>query len=100
MRIPLARIALVPLALVSFGCDDFPGATAGGPRTGTSGLSCSISTSRIYSGGPVRVFPNAGHGYGRDGLYMMRRRWDYFVQHLLGAEPPKGYQIGRQPLVP
>ena len=46
------------------------------------------------------VFPNAGHGYGRDGLYMMRRRWDYFVQHLLGAEPPKDYQIGRQPLVP
>jgi dipeptidyl-peptidase-4 len=46
------------------------------------------------------VFPNAGHGYGRDSLYMMRRRWDYFVQHLLGAEPPEGYQIGREPLVP
>ena len=26
--------------------------------------------------------------------YMMRRRWDYFVQHLMGAEPPKEYQIG------
>ena len=25
---------------------------------------------------------------------------DYFVQHLLGAEPPDGYQIGREPLVP
>ena len=24
---------------------------------------------------------------------MMRRRWDYFVRHLLGAEPPKEYQI-------
>jgi hypothetical protein len=23
----------------------------------------------------------------------MRRRWDYFVQHLLGAEPPKDYEI-------
>jgi len=25
---------------------------------------------------------------------MMRRRWDYFVRHLLGAEPPKDYVIG------
>jgi hypothetical protein len=31
---------------------------------------------------------------------MMRRRWDYFVEHLLGAEPPKEYQIGRPPVVP
>jgi dipeptidyl aminopeptidase/acylaminoacyl peptidase len=46
------------------------------------------------------VFPNAGHGYGRDSFYMMRRRWDYFVRHLLGAEPPKEYVIGRPPLVP
>ena len=28
---------------------------------------------------------------------MMRRRWDYFVKNLLGAEPPKEYQIGRPP---
>ncbi|UCD24791.1 MAG: DPP IV N-terminal domain-containing protein [Gemmatimonadota bacterium] len=46
------------------------------------------------------VFPNAGHGFGRDSFYMMRRRWDYFVRHLLGAEPPENYQIGRQMLVP
>ena len=24
---------------------------------------------------------------------MVRRRWDYFVRHLLGAEPPAGYQM-------
>jgi hypothetical protein len=24
----------------------------------------------------------------------MRRRWDYFVRHLLGAEPPREYEIG------
>jgi hypothetical protein len=24
---------------------------------------------------------------------MVRRRWDYFVKNLLGAEPPKEYQI-------
>lgn len=41
------------------------------------------------------VFPNAGHGFGALGSYMMRRRWDYFVRHLLGAEPPKEYEIGR-----
>jgi dipeptidyl aminopeptidase/acylaminoacyl peptidase len=38
------------------------------------------------------IFPNAGHGYGTDSNYMMRRRWDYFIKHLLGAEPPKEYQ--------
>ena len=30
----------------------------------------------------------------RDRAYMMRRRWDYFVRHLLGAEPPAEYRIG------
>jgi hypothetical protein len=24
---------------------------------------------------------------------MMRRRWAYFVKHLLGAEPPKDWQL-------
>jgi dipeptidyl aminopeptidase/acylaminoacyl peptidase len=45
------------------------------------------------------MLPNARHGFGPDGNYMMRRRWDYFVQHLQGATPPKEYQIGR-PVVP
>jgi dipeptidyl-peptidase-4 len=39
------------------------------------------------------IFPNARHGYGADNYYMMRRRWDYFVEHLMGAEPPKEYKI-------
>ena len=39
------------------------------------------------------IFPNARHGYGRDNFYMTRRRWDYFVQHLLGKKPPKQYKI-------
>jgi dipeptidyl aminopeptidase/acylaminoacyl peptidase len=42
------------------------------------------------------IFPNAGHGYGSASNYMMRRRWDYFVEHLLGAEPPENYEIGKQ----
>jgi dipeptidyl aminopeptidase/acylaminoacyl peptidase len=41
------------------------------------------------------IFPHARHGYGADTDYMMRRRWDYFVRHLQGAEPPREYQIGR-----
>ncbi|MFN5599296.1 MAG: DPP IV N-terminal domain-containing protein [Gemmatimonas sp.] len=40
------------------------------------------------------MIPNAAHGFGAATNYMMRRRWDYFVQHLLGATPPKEYQIG------
>jgi dipeptidyl aminopeptidase/acylaminoacyl peptidase len=39
------------------------------------------------------MFPNRRHGFGRE-PYWMRRRWDYFVRHLLGAEPPKGYKLG------
>jgi dipeptidyl aminopeptidase/acylaminoacyl peptidase len=46
------------------------------------------------------ILPQARHGYGADGNYMMRRRWDYFVRHLLGAEPPNEYQIGKRPITP
>lgn len=38
------------------------------------------------------LFPNRGHGFGNE-PYMVRRRWDYFVRHLLGAEPPKEYSL-------
>lgn len=43
------------------------------------------------------IIPNAHHGYGAASLYMMRRRWDYFVRYLLDAEPPKDYQITTGP---
>jgi hypothetical protein len=47
------------------------------------------------------MFPNAGHGYGAASNYMMRRRWDYFVRYLMGAEPPKEYEItAAQPAAP
>ncbi|WP_235297129.1 S9 family peptidase [Portibacter marinus] len=42
------------------------------------------------------MFPNARHGYGADTFYMTRKRWDYFVKHLLGKEPPKEYKIEYQ----
>ena len=38
------------------------------------------------------IFPNRGHGFGNE-PYMVRRRWDYFVKHLMGAEPPAGFQL-------
>jgi dipeptidyl aminopeptidase/acylaminoacyl peptidase len=41
------------------------------------------------------ILPHQRHGFGADSNYMTRRRWDYFVKHLLGAEPPAEYQIGR-----
>ncbi len=42
------------------------------------------------------LFPNRGHGLGES--YMIRRRWDYFVRNLLGAEPPKEYDIVQRPV--
>ncbi|MES1256812.1 MAG: prolyl oligopeptidase family serine peptidase, partial [Acidobacteriota bacterium] len=38
------------------------------------------------------MLPNRGHGFGNE-PYMIRRRWDYFVRYLLGAEPPQGYEL-------
>ncbi|MHB8501259.1 MAG: S9 family peptidase [Candidatus Acidiferrales bacterium] len=39
------------------------------------------------------LLPNQHHGYGSETLYMTRRRWDYFVRYLLGAEPPHEYEL-------
>jgi hypothetical protein len=42
------------------------------------------------------VFPQGNHRYGID-PYAIRRTWDYFVEHLQGEEPPKGYRIEAPP---
>lgn len=42
------------------------------------------------------LFPNSAHGFGEFSSYMMRRRWDYFVQHLLNTEPPKDFKLGKK----
>jgi dipeptidyl aminopeptidase/acylaminoacyl peptidase len=42
------------------------------------------------------LIPNSGHGYA-PASYVMRRRWDYFVRHLLGVEPPRDYVIPAPP---
>ena len=40
------------------------------------------------------ILPDRAHGLNEP--YVIRRRWDYFVEHLLGEEPPEEYEI-RQP---
>ena len=42
------------------------------------------------------LFPNRRHGFGNE-PYMLRRRWDYFVRHLLGAEPPREFAFRADP---
>ena len=37
--------------------------------------------------------PDRAHGLNEP--YFIRRRWDYFVRHLMGAEPPQEYEITR-----
>jgi dipeptidyl-peptidase-4 len=39
------------------------------------------------------MFPHARHGFGDASDYMTRRRWDFFVTHLLNREPPKEYRL-------
>lgn len=38
------------------------------------------------------IYSNSAHGVGMF-PYVVRRRWDYFVRHLLGQEPPKNFLI-------
>ncbi len=38
------------------------------------------------------MMPNRGHGFSREPFWL-RKRWDYFVKNLLGAEPPKEYEF-------
>ncbi|MGH7468021.1 MAG: DPP IV N-terminal domain-containing protein [Longimicrobiales bacterium] len=40
------------------------------------------------------VMPNRNHGFANE-PYVVRRTWDYFVKHLLGKEPPEGFEIRR-----
>jgi dipeptidyl aminopeptidase/acylaminoacyl peptidase len=46
------------------------------------------------------MLPNQRHGYGNASNYMTRRRWDYFVRYLMGAEPPKNYELRPPPAPP
>lgn len=39
------------------------------------------------------LLPNRNHRTSLLDPYVLRKLWDYFVQHLLGAEPPASYRI-------
>ncbi len=39
------------------------------------------------------IAPNRAHGLNEP--YFVRKRWDFFVRHLLGVEPPANYEIKR-----
>jgi len=39
------------------------------------------------------LLPGEHHGPMGTTAYFTRRRWDYFVEHLLGAEPPANYSV-------
>ena len=39
------------------------------------------------------VVPGAEHLFAGYAHYVRRRKWDFFVRHLLDAEPPAGYQL-------
>jgi len=42
------------------------------------------------------VLPNRNHGYANE-PYVVRRTWDYFVEHLAGKRPPQEYEITGPP---
>jgi dipeptidyl-peptidase 4 len=44
----------------------------------------------------VLVLPNRNHGFANE-PYVLLRTWDYFVKHLLGVEPPAGFQLSPTP---
>ena len=39
------------------------------------------------------IFPNKRHGFGDQSNYFMRRKWDYFVKHLKGLNPPSNFSL-------
>ncbi len=45
------------------------------------------------------ILPNRNHTFKQD-VYFIRKLWDYFVTHLLGAKPPQGYAINPKDVPP
>ena len=41
------------------------------------------------------IYPNSAHGVGQF-PYVVRRRWDFFVTHLMGKTPPKNFRIPKK----
>ena len=41
------------------------------------------------------IIPNSAHGVTAH-PYFTLRKWDYFVEHLLGEKPPEDYKLGKK----
>jgi dipeptidyl-peptidase-4 len=41
--------------------------------------------------------PNRNHDFARTDFYFIRRKWDYFVEHLKGVKPPDNFAIVAPP---
>lgn len=41
--------------------------------------------------------PGRTHDFARTDFYFIRRKWDYFVEHLMGSKPPDNYRIVAPP---
>ncbi|WP_439489423.1 prolyl oligopeptidase family serine peptidase [Algoriphagus sp.] len=40
------------------------------------------------------IWPSRNHSFGRtDGDYFTKKRWDYFIEHLMGEKPLRHYQL-------
>jgi len=39
------------------------------------------------------ILPNDNHSFAGSNWYFERKKWDYFVRHLMGKEPPANYKI-------
>lgn len=46
------------------------------------------------------IVPGAEHLFMGYHAYVIRRRWDFLVRHLLGVEPPAGYRLAELPVDP
>jgi dipeptidyl aminopeptidase/acylaminoacyl peptidase len=50
----------------------------------------------IKAGKPYDLLylPNLNHAGGTTDPYLVKRTWDYFVEHLLGYAPPQNVRLG------
>ena len=54
---------------------------------------CWMLAENIELGYDLMYLPNRAHGFYRTDAYYTQRMWDYFVEHLLGQEPPDDFKL-------
>lgn len=61
----------------------------------TSSLALADALIKANKDFDLLIIPGGGHYLQDESPYYVRKRWDYFVKHLLGVTPPKEYKINR-----